>query len=326
MGNRRFEDRYRNPNYRDDRGYADDRGYMERAGDQVRSWFGDEEAERRRHADEERERTRDRERDWRERHGMEGRRDWSDRTRWYAGDYDRDRGYDRDRESISRDRDWRSRDRDSSSRDRDSWISRDRDDEVNRTWTGPDRAGEWDRDRRYMARSRDWDEWEGSRRPSRDRGWEVDDGRTQFSPPAQTFGYRYAGQTGSWERNRGRGPKGYQRTDARIYEDVCDRLSHADVDAENIEVMVSNGEVTLAGSVHDRWDKRQAEDLAEDVSGVRDVHNNIRVHRDRDRPSGLGMSDKPDTDRPGSVLGVDKTTPGTTTTGPATTPGPKRST
>src|SRR5256885_17073601 len=35
-----------------DRGARDDRGFFERAGDEVASWFGDEEAERRRREDE----------------------------------------------------------------------------------------------------------------------------------------------------------------------------------------------------------------------------------------------------------------------------------
>lgn len=76
----------------------------------------------------------------------------------------------------------------------------------------------------------------------------------------------------------GRGPKGYTRGDERIREDVCERLSaDDDVDATEIEVRVQNGEVTLAGSVETRSMKRQAEDLAEEVSGVKDVHNNLRV-------------------------------------------------
>jgi hypothetical protein len=78
----------------------------------------------------------------------------------------------------------------------------------------------------------------------------------------------------------GRGPKGYQRPDNRINEDVCDRLADApDVDASEIEVTVKNGEVTLSGTVDDRQDKRRAEDLAETVSGVREVHNHLRVGR-----------------------------------------------
>src|SRR5919109_5227389 len=60
----RYEDRYRGEQYRGERGYGrEDRGFTERAGDEVRSWLGDEEAERRRPMDErDRERERQRER------------------------------------------------------------------------------------------------------------------------------------------------------------------------------------------------------------------------------------------------------------------------
>jgi osmotically-inducible protein OsmY len=76
----------------------------------------------------------------------------------------------------------------------------------------------------------------------------------------------------------GRGPKNYQRCDERICEDVCRRLTDdPDVDASDIEVSVQNAEVTLAGTVHDRHMKRDAEDVVADVPGVRDVHNQIRV-------------------------------------------------
>ncbi len=78
--------------------------------------------------------------------------------------------------------------------------------------------------------------------------------------------------------HRGRGPSGYRRSDERIREDVNDRLSDDSwIDASHIEVQVSNGEVTLNGTVHDRRDKRHAEDLAERVSGVSHVQNNLRV-------------------------------------------------
>jgi hypothetical protein len=76
----------------------------------------------------------------------------------------------------------------------------------------------------------------------------------------------------------GRGPKGYTRTDDRIKEDVCDRLSWNDeVDATEITVRVQDGEVTLEGRVETRHMKRLAGDIAEEVSGVKDVHNTIRV-------------------------------------------------
>jgi osmotically-inducible protein OsmY len=80
--------------------------------------------------------------------------------------------------------------------------------------------------------------------------------------------------------NYGKGPKGYVRSDERIREDVCDRLSDDDeLDASDITVTVSNGEVRLEGSVLDRQSKHRAEDLAESVSGVQDITNNLRARK-----------------------------------------------
>lgn len=80
------------------------------------------------------------------------------------------------------------------------------------------------------------------------------------------------------EFTAGRGPRGYTRSDERIHEDVCEALTRdADVDATDIEVRISGGEVTLSGHVADREQKRRAEEVAESVAGVRDVFNQIRV-------------------------------------------------
>jgi osmotically-inducible protein OsmY len=85
---------------------------------------------------------------------------------------------------------------------------------------------------------------------------------------------------------RGKGPKGYSRSDERVLEDVCSRLSDDDyIDATNIEVKVEGGEVTLTGTVNEREQKRRAEDLVERISGVRDVENHIKVRRDEDSRS-----------------------------------------
>jgi BON domain len=66
----------------------------------------------------------------------------------------------------------------------------------------------------------------------------------------------------------GRGPRGYQRSDERIREDVCERMTQSgDLDATDIEVRVSNSEVTLLGTVRERQDKRLAEDLVEPSQG-----------------------------------------------------------
>lgn len=78
--------------------------------------------------------------------------------------------------------------------------------------------------------------------------------------------------------HRGRGPKGYKRSDERIHEDVCERLTEDPfIDASNIEVTVRDGEVTLDGTVSSRGLKRRAEDLAEMASGVANVQNNLRA-------------------------------------------------
>ena len=89
---------------------------------------------------------------------------------------------------------------------------------------------------------------------------------------------------------RGRGPKGYSRSDERIAEDLCERLTHDDdIDAGEIEVQVSQGVVTLTGTVSERRMKHRAEDLAERCGGVRDVDNRIRVSRGgSERSEGAG--------------------------------------
>jgi hypothetical protein len=96
---------------------------------------------------------------------------------------------------------------------------------------------------------------------------------------ASWFGDRDAEQRRTLDEHRGKGPKGYQRSDARIEEDINDRLSDDPMlDASNITVTVKGAEVTLDGFVSSRLDKRRAEDLADDVSGVRHVQNNLRLN------------------------------------------------
>ena len=80
--------------------------------------------------------------------------------------------------------------------------------------------------------------------------------------------------------HRGKGPKGYTRSDEKIRDDVNDKLYHDPfVDASEIEVTVSDGDVTLTGSVDNRESKRRAEDIAEEVTGVSDVYNNLKVNK-----------------------------------------------
>ncbi len=82
----------------------------------------------------------------------------------------------------------------------------------------------------------------------------------------------------------GRGPKGYTRSDARIREDICDRLCNGRFDCSDVEVSVANGAVTLTGTVFDRQTKYYLEETSDRVGGVRDVHNQIRINRQGGEP------------------------------------------
>ncbi len=93
----------------------------------------------------------------------------------------------------------------------------------------------------------------------------------------------------------GRGPEGYQRGDERIMEEVCERLTqHGQIDASGIQVRVTDGEVTLSGSVNTRDEKRMAEDAIESISGVNDVQNKLRVQKQ----NGDGAKQKQESETP----------------------------
>ena len=98
--------------------------------------------------------------------------------------------------------------------------------------------------------------------------------------------YRAQGQ-GSF---RGRGPRGYARSDARILEDVNERLCDDPiVDASEIEVRCEQACIVLEGRVPTRWMKHRAEDIADAVAGVKDVDNRIRVAAEE--PASMGDFD-----------------------------------
>lgn len=108
------------------------------------------------------------------------------------------------------------------------------------------------------------------------------DDRPTTQPSGVQRNYAYGDHGHGYDMPRGehtgRGPKGYQRSDERIKEDVCERLTqHGQIDASDIEIEVTGGEVTLRGMVDQRQTKRMAEDVAESVSGVHEVHNQLRV-------------------------------------------------
>jgi BON domain len=178
-------------------------------------------------------------------------------------------------------------------------------DELRSWFSDEDARRERLRDEREAARwrggregvDRDWArqwgylEGRGSGRPDRTwpRGWGYSGG--YGAGAGYLGGDEYGRPTGGWgwtepERHRrgphaGRGPRGYQRSDDRIREDICERMcDNDDLDAREIEIRVSGGEVTLLGTVHDRYDRRLAEDIVAQVSGVQEISNQLRVVRE----------------------------------------------
>jgi osmotically-inducible protein OsmY len=53
------------------------------------------------------------------------------------------------------------------------------------------------------------------------------------------------------------------------------------VDATNIDVDVKDNDLILSGTVNSRFEKHRAEALVENVSGVKEVQNNLRVQGEK---------------------------------------------
>jgi osmotically-inducible protein OsmY len=163
-----------------------------------------------------------------------------------------------------------------------------------------------DDDRRYMGsgESRQWrgHDYDSDDEFDREQGYAPSDRgrqgplqaehRERFLRRAEgnSFSRSNAGRYDQWRREgvpedvrwsgpyAGRGPKGYHRSDERIHEDVCERLTeHPAIDASDIEIAVSEGDVTLSGQVESRAVKHLTEAMVETVSGVKEVHNHLRV-------------------------------------------------
>jgi osmotically-inducible protein OsmY len=189
---------------------------------------------------------------------------------------DNNRSYDQNRFGSSFDRDRGGFDRSYGSGDNDrsfGYRDYDRTGLGSRSDYGYGSQSSWDRGDRGSYGS----SYGGSQRGR------AEDGRRGFWDKASDevsswFGDRDAERRREQDQYRGRGPKNYARSDDRIRDDINDRLTDDGwLDASSIEVTVKDREVTLSGTVNDRNAKRRAEDIAEDVSGVSHVQNNLRV-------------------------------------------------
>ena len=80
------------------------------------------------------------------------------------------------------------------------------------------------------------------------------------------------------QRPKRTGPKNYQRSDERLKEQIIEKLmDNSSVDIGNLECDVKDGTVTLSGTVDTRSDRYEIENVVDDVWGVKDITNNIRV-------------------------------------------------
>jgi len=139
---------------------------------------------------------------------------------------------------------------------------------------GDSNYGDWDRDRTgysHKRGNRDW--WD--RATDEVASWFGDDDAERRREVDKRMG-----------PHRGKGPKGYTRSDERIKDDVNDRLSDDSfIDASEIDVTCEHCEVVLTGTVDTKEEKRRAEDIAERVSGVKNVENRLKV-RSRENTGG----------------------------------------
>ena len=123
--------------------------------------------------------------------------------------------------------------------------------------------------------------WHGDFNPYGDEGT----GAPGRDPYYGALGYRdqAEGQVSYYHprmpgRARPRGPKGYQRSDERLQEAICEALMHADyIDSSDVTVLVQDGVAILEGTVPVRSMRYAIEDIADACPGVKDIDNRIRV-------------------------------------------------
>jgi osmotically-inducible protein OsmY len=125
------------------------------------------------------------------------------------------------------------------------------------------------------------------------------DPRREAAQQSNSMSWRAAGAQfypgGAYETlqelsHRGRGPKGYRRSDERLKEIICERLTEDPfIDASEVTIDVRDCEVTVKGTVQVRQQKYAIEDLIADVSGVAEIHNHLNVASQEidERMSGL---------------------------------------
>jgi osmotically-inducible protein OsmY len=138
-------------------------------------------------------------------------------------------------------------------------------------------------DRRIEGRSGLWrrDSMARSRSQYRDAGFQSQIRRMEWRAAGAQFYPGGAYEDLSRLSHRGKGPKGYTRTDELLHEIICEQLTDDPfIDASDVTVEVRDREVTLHGTVRERRQKYAIEDLVADVAGVTEIHNHLSVASD----------------------------------------------
>ena len=118
-------------------------------------------------------------------------------------------------------------------------------------------------------------------------GFQGDFGSSQRSTRSGSGGEGYSG----YGSHRGKGPKGYTRSDDRLKEVICEKLSDDPmIDASEISIDVTSQVVKLTGTVDDRATKYEVEELIERCGGVKDIDNQLRVRSRYSQSSQAGLA------------------------------------
>jgi len=190
-------------------------------------------------------------------------------------------------------------------------------------WSYPESARYEDRDKRFSASSEGYGDGRG-------REWRNVDARSGSYAPSAPFraaepsygaaaginadsrrgdhdrgrgGFFSGGNSTQWSgggsysdtragAHRGKGPKGYTRSDDRLQELISERLMEdPSIDASDVTVSVSGQTVTLDGTVDSRRTKYEVEECAEHC-GAADVINNLKISRSRSLTGNEESSDR----------------------------------
>lgn len=97
---------------------------------------------------------------------------------------------------------------------------------------------------------------------------------------ARNYESEMTGETPAKPGQYGKGPRGWKRSDEQIKDRACEALWRSqEVDARGIDVSVEEGIVTLKGHVDSRGAKKISQRCVENIPGVEDVLNHLRIHK-----------------------------------------------